>query len=100
MTSMRDSCAPALRWGAAVMIGGLTLTVAIAAQDVKSAAPVDALAEAQTPRAVATERPEQKQTGRDRSDLFDATKAEPAAPAFNDHPEQGKTLGFDFYRDP
>jgi cytochrome c peroxidase len=60
----------------------------------------DAAQEAQTPRTVPTTRPEQQLSERDRSDLFQATKALPSSPAFANQPDQGKVLGFDFFRDP
>ncbi|MGZ8239299.1 MAG: cytochrome B6, partial [Methylobacter sp.] len=60
----------------------------------------DAVADAQTPRTVWSDRPEQKKTGHDTSDLFNAQKASPSSPALNDQPKEGKISGFDFYRDP
>ena len=60
----------------------------------------DAVAEAQTARAVPIERPEQKRTEHDRSDLFNARKAQPSSPIFEDQPKEGRISGFDFYRDP
>ncbi|MCA1851961.1 MAG: hypothetical protein LC647_06100, partial [Beggiatoa sp.] len=60
----------------------------------------DAVAEAQTARAVPIERPEQKQTEHDRSDLFNARKARPSSSVFEDQPKEGQISGFDFYRDP
>ncbi len=64
------------------------------------AAPRDAVAEAQTPAAVPETRPEQKKTDHDRSDIFAATQAQPSSGAFENQPEKGRILGFDFYRDP
>ena len=66
----------------------------------QAAAPRDAVAEAQTPAAVPETRPEQKKTDHDRSDSFAASKAQPASTAFDNQPEKGQILGFDFYRDP
>ncbi|ACH37841.1 cytochrome c catalase [Citrifermentans bemidjiense Bem] len=63
-------------------------------------APYDAVQDAQTPREVARTRPEQQKGQHDNSDLFMATKAEPASTAFKNQPDEGKILGFDFYRDP
>src|SRR5918992_1243111 len=60
----------------------------------------DAVAEAQTARAVPIERPEQKRTEHDRSDLLNARKARPSSPIFEDQPKEGRISGFDFYRDP
>ena len=65
-----------------------------------SPAPFDAIQDAQTPREIPLERPEQKKNAHDLSDVFSATKAEPSSTAFKDQPEQGQTQGFDFYRDP
>uniref|UniRef100_C6E5E2 Cytochrome c peroxidase n=1 Tax=Geobacter sp. (strain M21) TaxID=443144 RepID=C6E5E2_GEOSM len=63
-------------------------------------APYDAVQDAQTPREVARTRPEQQKDQHDNSDLFTATKAEPSSTAFKNQPDEGKILGFDFYRDP
>jgi len=63
-------------------------------------APYDAVAAAQERNEVPAERPEQKKTEHDRSDVFDATKAKPSSPALKQQPKEGKISGFDFYRDP
>ena len=60
----------------------------------------DAVQNAQTVREVPTTRPEQKKNEHDRSSVFDAQNAMPASPAFNNQPDKGKVLGFDFSRDP
>ncbi len=60
----------------------------------------DAVQEAQTPREVPATRPEQQKNEHDRSDVFSAAKAPPSSPAFKTQPDEGKILGFDFYRDP
>jgi cytochrome c peroxidase len=60
----------------------------------------DAVEQAQQPSGVAATRPEQNKTPHDLSDIFDARQAEPASPAFDEQPEDGKNLGFDFFRDP
>jgi cytochrome c peroxidase/peptidoglycan hydrolase-like protein with peptidoglycan-binding domain len=60
----------------------------------------DAVQEAQSPRAVPADRPEQQLSEHDRSDRFQATKALPSSSAFSNQPDEGKALGFDFYRDP
>lgn len=79
---------------------GSWLTLALARDDTLTRAPYDAVADAQIPQAVPIERPEQRKTGHDRSDLFNARQARPSSPAFEDQPKQGKISGFDFYRDP
>jgi cytochrome c peroxidase len=58
------------------------------------------VAAAQTPESVPIERPEQKKTQHDLSDIFNATRANPSSPAVGEQPKQGKISGFDFYRDP
>jgi len=63
-------------------------------------APYDAVAAAQEQNEVPAERPEQRKTEHDRSDVFDATKAKPSSPALKQQPKEGKISGFDFYRDP
>jgi peptidoglycan hydrolase-like protein with peptidoglycan-binding domain len=60
----------------------------------------DPVQEAQTPRPVPATRPEQQRSEHDRSGRFQATNAQPSSPAFADQPDQGKVLGFDFFRDP
>ncbi len=62
--------------------------------------PRDAVAEAQTPRDVPAERPEQRKTAYDLSDVFTPSKAAPSSEALTDQPEHGGMTGFDFYRDP
>jgi cytochrome c peroxidase len=49
---------------------------------------------------VESKRPEQQKTAHDQSDIFSATKAPPSSPVFENQPDQGKMLGFDFARDP
>lgn len=62
--------------------------------------PPDAIVRAQQPSPVVVQRPEQKKTAHDLSDIFDARKADPSSPVFLNQPKQGKLSGFDFYRDP
>jgi cytochrome c peroxidase len=76
---------------------GSWFTLALA-QD--AATPKDAVAAAQTPEEVPIERAEQKKSQHDRSDIFNATKANPSSSVFKEQPKQGKISGFDFYRDP
>ncbi len=59
----------------------------------------DAIADAQTPRADRSDRPEQKKTDHDQSDLFNAQKASPLSPTLKGQPKEGKVSGFDFFRD-
>lgn len=96
---MRNQRPSSVLWGTVVVSCGLVLTATLAAQDTKNA-PADAVVDAQTSRAVAAERPEQKKTAHDASDAFAATKAKPSSPAFKNQPEEGEIRGFDFYRDP
>jgi cytochrome c peroxidase len=65
-----------------------------------SGRPSDAVADAQTPQAVPVERPEQKKTAHDQSDIFAPSKAEPSSEALADQPDHGGMIGFDFYKDP
>src|SRR5687767_13921039 len=60
----------------------------------------DAVEEAQTPRLVRADRPEQKKTEHDKSDAFDPTKAPKSSTALETQPEKGEVRGFDFSRDP
>src|SRR5438876_6911559 len=66
----------------------------------KETAPPDAVAEAQTPKEVPVERPEQKKTAHDLSDVFTPGKAPPSSEALANQTDQGQMNGFDFYRDP
>ena len=66
----------------------------------RAAAPRDAVLDAQTPRAVPIERPEQKKTAHDRSHIFTPSKALPTTSALHDQTDQGQFLGFDLYKDP
>lgn len=61
---------------------------------------LDAIAQAQTPRAAPATRSEQKLTDADNPEKFEAAKALPTSTALKDQPEGGQILGFDFYRDP
>ncbi len=71
------------------------------AQDRKnSAGSRDAVMEAQTPTPVPAGRPEQKKTEHDFSPMFSALNAMPSSPVFENQPDHGDVLGFDFYRDP
>jgi cytochrome c peroxidase len=81
-----------------VSLIGLGMTVFSAAMgEVK---PYDAAAEAQTAKPATGNRPESQKSDHDRSDVFHATQAQPASNALGNQPDQGKILGFDFYRDP
>ena len=60
----------------------------------------DAVADAQTPKTVRSDRPEQKKTDHDRSDIFYAPKASSSSPVLKGQPKEGKVSGFDFFRDP
>jgi cytochrome c peroxidase len=61
--------------------------------------PTDAVAQAQTARAVPVTRPEQRKTAHDTSNVFDTRNAELTSPVLASQPEQGGVPGFDFYRD-
>ena len=72
----------------------------VAAQENSQQAPHDAVTEAQQTQAVPVERPEQRKTEHDRSDIFNAQNAQPSSPEIKKQPGEGKVSGFDFYRDP
>ncbi|WP_437587703.1 cytochrome B6 [Sorangium sp. So ce1000] len=65
-----------------------------------TAPPPDAIARAMEARHVAVQRPEQRKTAHDLSDIFNARNADPSSPVFLGQPKQGRVSGFDFYRDP
>src|SRR5262249_33293220 len=89
---------------AALLVGGLALWGHYAAGQnaipSPSGGPRDAIAEAQTPQEVPKERPEQKKSAHDLSDIFVPSKASPSSAALSDQPDGGGMTGFDFYRDP
>ncbi len=62
--------------------------------------PRDAIQDAQTPQATPGTRPEQQKTKHDQSDDVQAANSDPSSTAFAGQPDQGQTLGFNFYRDP
>ena len=66
----------------------------------RAAAPADAIAEAQTPKEVPVERPEQKKTAHDLSDIFAPKQALPSSEALVNQTDEGRYLGFDAYHDP
>jgi cytochrome c peroxidase len=88
---------------AVVIAAGVALAASQGWTDQKTPPPhplPDAAQDVQTPRMVPITRPEQSKNQHDNSDIFKSTSAEPASTAFAHQPDQGKTLGFDFYRDP
>src|SRR4051812_17997527 len=96
------------RWGLAatlalVAAAGTVVTLSARQDDRRppaTKAVPDAVADAQTPRPVPTDRPEQRKTEHDRSDMFDPKKPAPLTTAFTEQPEMGRETGFDFARDP
>jgi cytochrome c peroxidase len=88
---------------AGFVVGGLVLLVH--AQEPKTnppkgGAPLDAVAGAQTTQEVPVERPEQKKTAHDLSDIFAPSKALPITEALVNQADKGQFLGFNPYRDP
>jgi cytochrome c peroxidase len=83
---------------------GLSLFVALeearSQKPADSNAPADAIADAQTPKEAPLERPEQKKTAHDNSDVFAQRNALPTSDALVDQADRGQFLGFDFYFDP
>ena len=103
MTQNRSSASPlreARRALLAALLSSFMLTWAWAQGEKPTRLPHDAVAAAQTPRAIPIERPEQRKTNHDRLDIFDAPQAQPSSPVFEGQPKEGKISGFDFYRDP
>jgi cytochrome c peroxidase len=64
------------------------------------AAPFDAVADAQTPRAATKDRPEQQPKPTDAAERFVPENAPKSSPALEQQPEKGELNGFDFARDP
>jgi cytochrome c peroxidase len=72
---------------------------AATAQPSPSATPLDAVAEAQTARAVPTTRPEQQKNEHDQSKVFAGPAAPHSSEALKQQPDEGEQKGFDFGRD-
>lgn len=62
--------------------------------------PRDAVSDAQAPQNAPVERPEQKKTKHDTSDIFQLGNSPPATKALSGQQDEGRMRGFDFYRDP
>ena len=87
----------------AVALGALagSLVLLGTPQGARSQPPADdAIAAAQTSKEAPMERPEQKKTAHDLSDVFNPSNALPSSEALIDQQDRGQMLGFDFYRDP
>src|SRR3984893_5973804 len=89
----------------AVALGALagSLVLLSVPQGARSQPPTDdadAIAVAQTSKEAPKERPEQKKTAHDLSDVFNPSNALPSSEALKDQQDRGQMLGFDFYRDP
>jgi cytochrome c peroxidase len=101
---MRNRITLAAVFLAGFVAGGMALLVRSqepkASPPANGKAPYDAVAQAQTPNEVPVERPEQKKTEHDRSDIFAPSKALPTTEALAQQKDHGQMLGFDFYRDP
>ena len=76
-----------------------TLVLLSWATGVRAQPPGDAVKEAQTPRPATGNRPEQRKNEHDRADIYTFPHALPSSTALATQPDQGKVLGFDFYRD-
>jgi cytochrome c peroxidase len=88
-------------------LGALAAGVALLAapesarsQSLGDEALADAIAVAQTAKEAPIERPEQKKTAHDLSDVFAPSNASPSSEALVHQQDRGEMLGFDFYRDP
>jgi hypothetical protein len=66
---------------AGLILGIFSLTVPKDARSQPPEAPPDAIAQAQTPREAAVERPEQRKTVHDLSDIFNPSNAVPSSEA-------------------
>ena len=82
---------------AGLVLGIFSLTVP---EGARSQQLTDAIAQAQTPKEAPVERPEQKKTAHDLSDVFNPSNAVPSSEALTNQTDRGQMLGFDFYRDP
>jgi hypothetical protein len=91
----------------AVALGALAGSVVLltAPEGARSQPPTDearadAIAVAQASKEAPMERPEQKKTAHDLSDVFNPSNATPSSEALIHQQDRGQMLGFDFYRDP
>ncbi|HEX4145941.1 MAG TPA: hypothetical protein VHY91_20745, partial [Pirellulales bacterium] len=94
-----------LPWYCVARVASVGLLLLVATPEARSQGssgktPADAIAEAQTSKDVVRERPEQKKTAHDKSDVFDSDKALPTTKALSEQADGGRFLGFDFYFDP
>src|SRR5206468_5636716 len=79
----------------ALLAGGLVLLVRAAGDKpnaTPSQRPHDVIADAQTPREVPQERPEQKKTAHDLSDIFSPKRALPTSEALVNQADEGRYL--------
>jgi cytochrome c peroxidase len=94
------------RWSAAIAVVAMGIGLVVARshaaeeQAKPGAQPPDAVADAQTPRPVPADRPEQQKSDHDRSDIFNAANAPHSSNALESQPDKGEVRGFDFSRDP
>jgi cytochrome c peroxidase len=86
-------------WVAAAGLATLLVPVSSRGQDSQQPAPHDAVVEAQTSQKVPMERPEQKKTEHDLSDVFKPANAVPSSDAIGNQPDHGGMTGFDLYYD-
>jgi cytochrome c peroxidase len=89
------------RWGpiAGGLVGAMLASAAFAV-DKAEKMPRDAVEAARTQRSVPITRPEQRQSDHDKSARFSANGAPASSSAFENQPDRGLALGFDFARDP
>jgi cytochrome c peroxidase len=102
--SMRISYQSALTLIAGIVVGSSLLVAHSQQQERQSRKqdqnPQDPAAEATAVRKVAADRPEQRLSDHDKSDVFDPAKPAPINQALKQQPNQGRITGFDFARDP
>ena len=89
------------RWGpiAGGLVGAMLASAAFAV-DKAEKMPRDAVEAARTQRSVPITRPEQRQSDHDKSARFSANGAPASSSAFENQPDRGLALGFDFAHDP
>ncbi len=92
----------ALWVGTTLFLGGVLLANHFDKPDPDKPPPKsnDAVADAQTPRDVPRDRPEQKMSKHDNADAFKPNTPAPLSRAVNEQPNKGRVDGFDFARDP
>jgi cytochrome c peroxidase len=97
---MQTRSIPVVSFAFAALVCGTLLLAQPDEKPAQKPKPNDPAADALDVRKVPADRPEQKLTEHDRSDMFSPTRPAPLNRALKDQPKEGRITGFDFARDP